>query len=118
MAIDPATDLAAIIATGDAPALSGTYAQGSNTKTVAAYRPQSIRNAPGEGGPDMDETTFYAAATEFTSGFSVSDPVVPTQGDTYTLSGERAWTVRRVEPLAFGHLHAIHCDRQRQRGVA
>lgn len=99
--------------------VAGTYAQGSNTKTAgdAASWTRLKRNGRGEGlGIDEDEAYFEVEGAFFTSGFSGATPVIPTPGDTFTITGEKAWTVRSVKLI--GDDWGVTCGRRRQKGQA
>lgn len=101
--------------------VSGTYAQGTNTKSsVVAWKASENRSADGAG-VDLDRCVLVFEASEFTSGFSSTNPVRPGGGDTYTISGEAAWTVDPVGrdggvPMIPGATYELRCSRRRQRG--
>lgn len=118
MAIDIASDVAEIVsATGDLPVVAGTLAQGSNTKAVTVTVRRASRTRPGPGETlDLDNARLLIKASEFASGWSGTNPVKPAPGMTFTVAGERVWTVGDVEQLALGHLYALDLGRRVQRG--
>lgn len=100
-----------------------TYAQGSNSKSIAstACVRKDLRRG-GSDGLDPDTCTFLVKATEFASGFSGTNPVLPSARDSVTVSGEKAWEVDPSDPQAVqlvnGGVYVIRASRRRQAGDA
>lgn len=99
---------------------AGTFAQGSNTKAGLAADWTRLRNRrAGDAGLglDEDESTWQASLAFFASGFSSSSPVIPTPGDTWTVSGEKAWTLVTVAKPGEAY-YSLTFRRRRQKGQA
>lgn len=118
MPIDFAGDMAAIQAGGDVAALSVAYAQGANTKTIAtAWRIPPTDRQPGEGLDEVGEL-LGVLASEFTSGFSASNPVTPSPGDAVTVGSEAAGRVARASLTGGGSYWELEIAKAVQRGTA
>jgi hypothetical protein len=115
--IDCAADLASIHAAEDAPELAGTWAAGSNTKSVTLYARHGHVNG-GTEGLDLDRFRANVPATAFASGFSGANPVKPCAGQTFTVAGEGAWTVEDVETIGLGAGYLVTFSRRVQKGQA
>lgn len=118
MVIDFAGDLGAILGGGDSSAVSGSYAQGANTKSITTARrhaPVTRAGPPGE--LDEARTEFLIAASEFSTGFSASSPVVPSAGDIFTVDGV-VWTVDGPEMQGAESFWLLPCSRRIQRGAS
>lgn len=115
--IDFAEDLAAVLADGNLPLLAGTWADGSNTKAVTLYGRHGHSTLPTDG-LDVDRFKATVPATAFASGFSGTNPVKPCAGQTFTVSGEAAWTAERVEAIGLGAGYLVELSRTVQKGQA
>jgi len=99
--------------------VTGTYAQAANTKSITtAVRRRPARGEDLDGQLDPDEVLWTVPASEFTSGFSGTNPVNPNSGDTWTVSGERAYRVARAELRGGGAYWLLTTRRQRLKGTA
>lgn len=104
--------------------VSGTWTQGSNTKTVSGWtrdrRRTSSQSGPGAG-TDREEQRLVFRAAQFLTGFSGANPVIPAAGDTWTDSDGLVWTVSEDEAIdryGQGAVWSITVGREVQRGTA
>jgi hypothetical protein len=100
---------------------AGTYAQGAATKAATSEftRLKLLRaGADGGLGIDEDESVWEAPLAFFTSGFAggSSSSVTPTPGDTWTPTGEKAWTLASCRKPGEAHW-SLTFRRRRQKAA-